>query len=325
MAVSTLSGRVARSITAAALALGVVAVGAGVAGASEHHRDGGGWGGRDGRGGQGSGATCGTASGVSSTSITVTPHDGTATTFAIGTSTTVSEGSATATAAALANGERVCVEPSTSSATTAGAIRIILSEVHGTVSAVSGNTITVRVRNQLTQGVVVSSTTTFTKAGATATLADVTVGEKVKASGIVDSTNNVLDALSVSIASGVRTSHVVGQVAAVSGNNVSVTLFDGLNVTVTVSSTTTYRVGGQPATLSDVTVGEWVVAAGTVDTTANALDAVSVWIGSGKGGGGSDDVSLGMSSHASIDMGARLGGLGGAWGGSGGHGGHHRR
>ncbi len=319
MTQSTLSGRVARSITAAALALGVLVLGAGAAGASEHHHDGGGWGGR------GSGGTCGVASGVSATSITVTSHDGTATTFAIATSTTVSEGSTAATAAALANGERVCVQPSSTSATTAGAIWIILSKIHGTVTAVSGNTITVQGHDQLTQGVVVSSTTTYTKGGASATLADVTVGEKICATGLVDSTNNVLDALSVKISSGVRTSYVIGKVAVVTGNNVSVTLFNGLNVTVTVSSTTTYRMGGQSATLSNVTAGEWIVAAGTVDTTANALDAVSVWIGSAKASDGdSDDVSTGQSSHSSVNVGVRLGGLGGAWGGLGRHGGHHR-
>ncbi len=316
MTQSTLKGRVARSITAAALGLGVLTIGAGVAGADGHHRDGGGWGGR------GSGATCGIASGVSSTSITVTPHDGTAATFAIGSSTTVSEGSTAATAAALANGQRVCVEPSTSSATTAGAIRIILSAVRGRVTAVSGNTITVQGRNLLTESVLVGSATTYTKGGVSATLADVTVGEKICATGLVDTTNNVLDALTVKISSGVRTAYVVGQVASVSGNNVTVALFDGLDVTVTVSSTTVYRMGGQTATLSDVTAGEWIVAAGTVDTTANALDAVSVWIGSGMhGGGGGDDLSLGGSSHASLNVGTRVGGLGGFWGGSG----HHRR
>lgn len=315
MARHTFTGRIARSVTAGALALGVLALGAGVAGASEHPHDGGGsaW---------QSGATCGIASGVSSTSITVTPYNGTAVTFAIGGSTAVTEGSTTASATALENGQRVCVEPSSTSATTAGTIRIALSQVSGTVTVVSGNTITVRVRNGLTQNVVVGTATTYTKGGATSSLIGVTVGERICATGVVDTTNNVLDALRVAISSGVRTSFVVGKVAGVSGDTVTVTLFDGLDVTVTVSTTTTYREGGQPASLTDVTTGEWIVAAGTVDTTANALDAVTVWIGKGwTRGGGSDDVSMGFSSHDSVNVGARIAGLGVRVGGSGGFGG----
>ena len=94
----------------------------------------------------------------------------------------------------------------------------------------------------------------------------------------MDTTANALDALSVRSRPHVHQSWVFGKVAAVSGNDISVTLRNGLTLSVVVSATTTYTNDGAAATLADVTVGIFVRAAGTVDTTANALDATSVSI-----------------------------------------------
>ncbi|MGH9021425.1 MAG: hypothetical protein ACRDV0_10480 [Acidimicrobiales bacterium] len=309
---STLKGLALRVTVATALSLGLLALGAGVAGASSSHHT------RHGHAsGASSGAVCGVASAVSTTSLTVTDHTGTATAFALDTSTTVSLGATASTSAALANGERVCVTPSTSTATTAGAIRIRLEAVRGKVSGVNGNTISVQEHNLLTDSVVVNSAptgpTTYTKGGASATLADVTVGETISATGVTDTTNNVLDAISVKIASGVKTAHVWGEVVSVSGNNITVTLPDGLDVTVTVG-TTTYRKDGAAATLADVTAGEWILAAGSVDTTANALDATTVWISTAKKGGAHASGSGKTPQfRTSLGVGASFGGLGAPW------------
>lgn len=306
-------GLLARSVTAAALSLGALAAGGGVAGASEHHHGDFGGGERN----RGAGQYCGITGAVSATSVTITSRDGTVTTFSIGPSTTFSEGTTSATSAALMNGLRVCVTPSSSSASTAGAIDIALSKVWGEVTAVSGSTITVRRHSLLTENVVVSSSTSFTENGAPASLSSVTVGERILAVGVVDTTNNVLDALAVRIASPVHTSYVVGKVASVTGNDVTVTLFNGLNVTVVVSATTEYRMGDQSATLADVTAGEWIVAAGTVDTSANALDAVTVWIGQGREHSDrlGEGVRLSLRSSAWVNLGVRVRGIGGFFGG----------
>jgi hypothetical protein len=112
----------------------------------------------------------------------------------------------------------------------------------------------------------------------------------------VNTSANVLDAVTVKIAAPrVKQAWVVGKVATVSGDNISVALRNGLTLSVVVSSTTTYTMNGAAATLADVTVGVFVRAAGSVNTTANALDATSVSIG---GGSGHDtSMSSGISAH----------------------------
>jgi len=294
---------VARGGVALALTLGVMATGVSVAGASDHHHSS--WSHDSGA----STGVAGTVTAASTTSITVLGRSGTSTTFSIDATTTVTEGS-TAAAAALMVGERVLVIPSTTTTGLAASIKIRLSRVNGKVSAISGNTITVAVRDGLTVTVDVSSATKYSMGGASSTLASVTVGSKICASGVVNTTANALDALTVKIASNVKQAWVFGKVSAVSGNNITVTMFFGLGVTVTVSSTTTYTKAGATATLADVTVGSFVLASGTVDTTANALDATSVRIGSGDFHGESS-MSTGahlFGTHQGSDRGGRHGG-----------------
>lgn len=299
-----------RAGAALALSLGAVAGVAGAAGASGHHHS---WGHHD------SGAVAGAVTAASPTSITITERSGTSATFTIDSTTKVTEGSAVATAAALATGERVVITPSTTTASLAASIAIRLSRVEGKVSAVNGNTISVTVEDGLSQSVVVSSTTAFTKGGASATLADVVVGSKIEASGVVNTGANALEALSVRIsAPRVNQAWVVGKVAAVNGNNISVALRNGLTLLVVVSSTTTYTLNGASATLANVTVGVYVRAAGTVDTTANALDASSVRIG---GDGAGHDASAGLSAEFTLGGGVGAGfGFGGHDARRGGHG-----
>jgi len=278
----------ARAGVALALSLGVLAASASVASAETND----------------SGRVWGTVSAASTTSITVTNRVGVSSTFAITSTTTVLEGWTAATAAALMTGEHVTVLPTTPTSGVAARIRIFLSSVQGRVSAVSGDNITLTKHDGLAVSVVASSATTFTLGDASATLSDVTVGSWIRARGVVDTSANALDALHIHIALAGRAAYVVGTVSAVSGDDITVTLHNGLKVSVVASSATTFTKGGKVVTIADVTVGVHVVAVGTVDTTANALDAMRIRIGDGDGD--ADDLGLGvgagLSTANSLDL-----------------------
>ncbi len=149
------------------------------------------------------GGAGGVVSALSATSITVTDPSGTATTYSISSSTVVTKDRATASLSDLAVGDDVHIMV-TSGTTTASRIDIVQPSVAGKVSAVSGDTITITDPNGTSHTVIVSSKTTYTKDGASATLADVTVGSSIFAEGSFASSSSTasLDATSVGIGVG---------------------------------------------------------------------------------------------------------------------------
>lgn len=139
---------------------------------------------------------------VTSSSVTIESRDGTSTTFTYTTSTDVKaigDPSATVTTADLAVGEHAGVSYDSSAATTAVSIYIKLARISGTVSAVSGNNVTVQDHQGFTRMILVGTATTYTQDGATASLTDVVVGVHIKAEGVVDMDGTTLDALTVEI------------------------------------------------------------------------------------------------------------------------------
>jgi hypothetical protein len=141
----------------------------------------------------------GTVTAVTDTSITVEDISGTSTTYAITSATTFSEGSTTITESQLAVGQHVGIQLSSSSSTTASNIDVQLPVLFGTVTAVSGDTITISDPEGFSRTIVVDSSTTYTKSGDSSTLDDVTVGSVISAQGSVDSNLTSLDASSVVI------------------------------------------------------------------------------------------------------------------------------
>ncbi len=153
----------------------------------------------------------GVVTAASLTSITVQGKTGTLpVTFLIDGSTKVFEGRTAAAASNLAVGERVRVNASPGSPTTAGTIEIDLTSVYGQVVSVTGNNIVVSNRGGLYETVVVSGTTKYTLAGASSTLAAVTPGSFIFAEGLVDSTHTMLDAIAVGIGQGGGIGHHSG-------------------------------------------------------------------------------------------------------------------
>ena len=114
------------------------------------------------------------------------------------------------------------------------------------------------------------STTTITKGGATITVGDLAVGDKVRfgQKRAADGTYNVT-AIVVVLPT------VVGEVTAIDGNTITVTQPGGTTATIHVDGHTTYRVDGATGSLSDVKVGSFIVAEGT-QRTDGSLDAAAI-------------------------------------------------
>jgi hypothetical protein len=143
-----------------------------------------------------------------------------------------------------------------------------------TISAISGSSLSLKTDDGWTRTITVGSTTTITKAGATIALGDLAVGDQIrfaqeKAS---DGTYSVTAIRVVLPALG-------GEVTAISGNTITVTGKDGTTGTIHVDGDTTYEVDGTTGkALSDVTVGSFVVAEGTLRADGS-LDADTVHSG----------------------------------------------
>jgi tartrate dehydratase beta subunit/fumarate hydratase class I family protein len=136
---------------------------------------------------------------VATGSFTLNRLNGTTTTFSVTPSTAFTEGSTVLTFAALVVGDSADVRVNSSAPTTALSVNILLATLSGPVTAVSGNTITIRGGKGFDRTIVVSGATTYTQGGAPATLANVIVGSFITAQGTVDADLTTLDATTVTI------------------------------------------------------------------------------------------------------------------------------
>lgn len=146
----------------------------------------------------------------------------------------------------------------------------------GQVTAVSGNTITIKRRGGSTTTLTVNSATVYRQGGEAATKADVKVGSNITAEGKPGSSDNfTATAVKISL------SRVAGEVTAKTATTITVKQRDGTSVVVHVDTDTRYLVrgtNGTKATLANVEVGNRLVATG-VRRTDGSLDAVAVGAG----------------------------------------------
>jgi hypothetical protein len=199
---------------AAALAIGTLATGVGVASASGHRGDAASSGafarplqfGNHNRSFGSpekaiSSANCvgGVVTALTATSITVIDRAGTPVTYTITPTTTFTEDRIAATVADLAVGDNVRITLNATDLVTAVAIDIELAHAGGKVVSVSGSTIVVSNWKGVDETISVASTTTYSMGGTSATLADVTVGSFVFAEGSMTSGATNLDAVTVGI------------------------------------------------------------------------------------------------------------------------------
>jgi hypothetical protein len=174
--------------------------------------------------------------------------------------------------------------------------------VSGTVSAISGNILTVSSKQEsdkenTTKTFTVDATNaTITRNGVAGTVASIVVGDRVSAQGTLTETNIVATVIKVSnmkkseVNSDKMTPNIVGKVSAISGNIVTVISKQGF-MKATPKATTTLTVDATNAKIlrgkteikvSDIAVGDNVVIQGTITGT----NVVATLIRDGKVGEG---------------------------------------
>jgi len=132
----------------------------------------------------------GTVTAVGAGSVTITQFDGSSKALTLTGSTTYSEAGAAVTKRALVVGVRISAQGMVDSAGnfTATAVTIAPSSVNGTVASKTATTIVVTTTGGKTVTVNVSSTTKYSVRGvASPTLANVAVGDRISASGTLNS------------------------------------------------------------------------------------------------------------------------------------------
>lgn len=171
----------------------------------------------------------------------------------------------------------------------------------GLVSALSGNSLTVRTPGG-SKTVTLNGSTTYYNGQTKASMSAVHVGDVVhvrlvdpKASKLVAAVVTVLPA------------HLHGWVTKVEGSTITVTDPSGFTRTITTNASTTYVKDGATATASAITVGTFVRALGQVDADGTTLDATRIATGR-PAEGMRDDRPGGMPGVMAPDMGGDLGG-----------------
>ncbi len=143
-----------------------------------------------------------------------------------------------------------------------------------TISSINGSSLSLKTDDGWTRTITVGSSTTITKGGQTIAVGDLAVGDQIRfAQEKASDGTYTVTAIHVVLPT------IGGEVTAVTNNTITVTGRDGTAGTIHVDSDTTYEVGGTAGkALSDITVGSFVVAEGTLRADGS-LDADAVHSG----------------------------------------------
>ena len=128
-----------------------------------------------------------------------------------------------------------------------------------TITKISGSTIDLKTDDGWTRTITATADTKITKGGEAATVADLKVGDKValRQKRNDDGTYSV-------VAIVVPVPVVAGTVTAIGADSITVKTRDGSTKTITLTGSTTFKLGRADGTKADVKVGSIVAAAGTV-------------------------------------------------------------
>lgn len=135
---------------------------------------------------------------------------------------------------------------------------------HVTISAINGQTLTLKTDDSWTRQVTVGPTTTYRRAGQAITVGDLHPGDAVHVRQQIQADGSV-SIVGVDVA----LPKLDGQVTAVSGTSLTLQRPDGSTKTAALTGSTTYVKFGQPAKASDVTTGDRVHAEGALDSAGN--------------------------------------------------------
>lgn len=142
-----------------------------------------------------------------------------------------------------------------------------------TITDINGSNLSLKTADGWTRTIAVASGTMYSKAGATIALADLKVGDQIRFEQTRQTDGSyTIDAIAVVLP------HLGGKVTAISGSTITVEQRDGTSGTIKVTAGTTYGVGDNAsAALSDIAVGQFVVAEGATnsDGSLNAARVIS--------------------------------------------------
>lgn len=165
-----------------------------------------------------------------------------------------------------------------------------MGHIHGTVTAVQGNTITIQTEEGATYTVQCSDTTHLMQKRQPIQISDVHVGDMVMAGGALDDSTHTLNAMFVGdmdaatvqkMRANLGKTWIAGKVTKVDMDTLQVTLdrIDHTTQTITVNDSTSFRKNHQSVTLRDLHVGDFVRGKGSVQggtfipVKLNILDA----------------------------------------------------
>jgi len=155
-----------------------------------------------------------------------------------------------------------------------------------TITAISGNNISLETADGWKRTITVDSGTTYSKSGATIGLGDLKVGDQIGFRQTHETSGAwTIDSIVVVLP------HAGGAVTRIDGSAITVTQRDGTTATIKVTGQTTYSVNGTDgAALTDVKVGMQLVAEGTKNSdgslTATRVKAGTPGTFEGRGGHG---------------------------------------
>jgi hypothetical protein len=164
-----------------------------------------------------------------------------------------------------------------------------------TVTAISGNSISLATADGWTRTITVDDGTSYSKSGAAIALGDLKAGDMIgfRETKETDGTFTI-DSIVVVLP------HLGGEVTAIDGWTITVTDRDGTTQTIKVSGDTTYTVNGNGAALADVKVGMFLEAEGTLNDDGS-LATTNVHAGERGFGGRGPGGDHGFRGPGSID------------------------
>ncbi len=149
-----------------------------------------------------------------------------------------------------------------------------------TIASINGTDVKLQTEDGWSRTISITDSTVITKGGSTIAASDLKQGDQVRfsqqrnADGTYTVTNIVVVLPSVA-----------GQVSAIDGNTLTITLPGGTTSVVHVDANTTYKVDGAAGAKTDITVGSFIMAEGT-QRSDGSLDAADVATGTFHGHGG---------------------------------------
>lgn len=264
----------------------------------------GGFGFGKGRGGFGGGLT---VSGVNGNTITATSRAGGTVTITVTSSTTYDEAGASVALSAVQPGQHISLQGSRTGAGafTATQIEIVLPSELGVVTNATASQLTITSFDGATHVINLTSSTRYQKAGASDTVADVTTGNAILATGPISSDGSLTADLVT-----IEVPQVAGTVSAATSGSYTITGPDGTSVTVTTTGSTVYaNADGTTAQASALTNGTRIMAQGTLSADGKTLTALRITLlpaspkGMGPGGMGMTPPSSGSSSTSASTAG----------------------